>query len=105
MKKIECIMRDDRLKTTLDSLILAGAPGVTVTRVEGFGSQRVTGGPVLKPKVKIEIYLPDDQVDTIVKTLMIAGSVGKMGDGKIAVLECEDLVRMRTGERGEKALY
>ena len=40
MKKIECIMRDDRLKTTLDSLILAGAPGVTVTRVEGFGSQR-----------------------------------------------------------------
>ena len=105
MKKIECIVREEKLETVIESLRLAGAPGVTVTRVEGFGRQRVSAEPFLKPKVKIEIYLEDGEVDTIVQTLMIAGRAGKMGDGKIAIFDMEDLVRIRTGERNKEALY
>lgn len=105
MKKIECIIREDRLKTTLDSLLLAGIPGATVTRVEGFGRQRVQNGPLLKPKVKIDIYLDDEEVDTVIKTIRIAANAGKMGDGKIVILDVEDLFRIRTGESGKEALY
>lgn len=98
-------MREEKIKTVVDSLRLAGVPGMTLTHVEGFGKQRVASEPVLKPKVKVEIYLEDDEVDTIVKTLAIAGRVGQLGDGKIAVLEVNDLVRIRTGEHGKEALY
>lgn len=105
MKKIECILREEKLKTAIDSLLLAGVPGVTVTKVQGFGRQRVTPEPLLKPKVKIEIYLEDDEVDTIAKTLILAGRTGKNGDGKIAVVEVDDLVRIRTEERDKEALY
>ena len=78
---------------------------MTVTRVEGFGRQRVSAEPFLRPKVKIEIYLEDDELDTIVQALVISGRGGKMGDGKIAVFDMEDLVRIRTGERNKAALY
>ena len=105
MKKIECFIREERLNTAVDSLLLAGVPGMTVTRVEGFGRQRVKAGPILQPKVKLEIYAEDDECDTLVKTLMIVGRAGKMGDGKIAVLPVEDLVRIRTGEKDKEALY
>jgi nitrogen regulatory protein P-II 1 len=105
MKKLECIVREERLDTIIESLRMAGAPGATVSRVEGFGRQRVSAGPVLKPKVKIEIYLEDEELDTIVQTLSIAGRAGQMGDGKIAVFEVLDLVRIRTGERSTQALY
>ena len=93
------------MKTAIESLLLAGAPGITVTKVEGFGRQRVRAEPILKPKVKIEIYAEDHEVETIIKTLMIVGRAGKMGDGKIAVLNVEELVRIRTGERNKEALY
>ena len=105
MKKIECVLKEEKMKVAVDSLLLAGAPGITVTKVEGIGTQRVTGEPLLKPKVKIEIYLDDDEVDTIIKTLEIAGRDGKMGDGKIAVMDVENLFRVRTGEQGKEALY
>jgi nitrogen regulatory protein P-II 1 len=55
--------------------------------------------------VKIEIYAEDDEVDTIVKTLIIVGRAGKMGDGKIAVSNVEELIRIRTGEKNREALY
>ena len=105
MKKIECIMRPERLQVALDALLLAGVPGVTVTEVRGFGKQRVHPDPLLKPKAKIEIYLEDEEVDTIVQALVIAVRAGQMGDGKIAVLNVEDLVRVRTQERDRRALY
>ena len=105
MKKIECFIREERLKTAIDSLLLAGTPGMTVSRVEGFGKERVRSEPLLKPKVKIEIYAEDDEVETIVKTLIIVGRAGKMGDGKIAVLTVDELVRIRTGEKNQEALY
>ena len=105
MKKIECSLKEEKLKMVIDSLLLAGVPGVTITKVEGFGRQRVKAEPLLRPKVKIEIYAEDRDVDTFVKTLVIAGRAGKLGDGKIAVLEVNDLVRIRTAERGEVALY
>ncbi len=105
MNKIECTIREERLKMTLEALLLAGVPGATVTKVEGFGTQRVRTGPLLKPKVKLEIYLEDEELETILKTIEIAGRGGKMGDGKIAVLEVENLIRIRTGETGKEALY
>lgn len=105
MKKIECVIREEKLETAIESLRLAGVPGVTVSKVEGFGIQRVVTEPLLKPKVKIEIYVEDEEVDTIVKTLIISGRGGQIGDGKIAISEVDDLVRIRTGERGKEALY
>ena len=106
MKKIECFIREEKLKITIDSLLVAGIPGVSVSRVEGFGMQRAGPEPLLRPKVKIEIYAADEEVDTLVKTLIIAGGAGQMGgDGKIAVIDVEELVRVRTGERNREALY
>lgn len=105
MKKIECIIREEKLKTVVDSLLLAGVPGLTVSKVEGFGRQRIKPEPALKPKVKLEIYLEDEEVDTIVDTLVLAGKAGKVGDGKIAILNVENLVRIRTEERDKEALY
>ena len=106
MKKIECFIREEKLKITIDSLLVAGIPGVSVSRVESFGMQRAGPEPLLRPKVKIEIYTADEEVDTLVKTLIIAGGAGQMGgDGKIAVIDVEELVRVRTGERNREALY
>ena len=105
MKKIECFIREEKLKIAIDSLLVAGIPGISVSRVEGFGRQRVRPEPLLRPKVKIEIYAEDHEVDTLVKTLIIAGGAGQMGDGKIAVLDVEKLIRIRTGEKNQEALY
>ena len=99
------MIRQEYLKEVMDALILAGAPGMTVTRVEGFGSQRVRIEPFLKPKAKIEIYADDSEVENFINVISDTVRSGKMGDGKIAVLDIEDLVRIRTGERKKKALY
>ncbi len=104
MKKIECVLREEKLEVVLESLKIAGVPGVTVTRVEGFGRQRLIEEMDLKPKVKIEIYLENDQLDHILEVLLLVGRIGKIGDGKIAVLDVQELLRIRTGERAQAAL-
>lgn len=105
MKKIECFLKEEKLGSVVDSLRMAGVPGLTVTRVEGFGKERLVAEPYLKPKVKLEIYADDKEVDNLVEVLVTVGRSGKIGDGKIAVLDVENLVRVRTGEQYADALY
>ena len=96
-------------KTTLnlkDELIKEGVGGMTVSDVRGFG--RETTRPsnyLILPKLKVEIYCTDDQVATFVDTIIRICRQNQLGDGKIAVLDVEDLIRVRTGERQQEAVY
>ncbi len=104
MKKIECFIQPSKWDQLEEALWDAGVSGLTVTGVRGFGNQRVRSGPRLLEKLKIEIFLRDDQVDEIISTIQQVTHTGKMGDGKIAVLPAENLVRIRTGEKGDAAV-
>ena len=112
MKKIEAILRPFKLDEVKESLGEAGIQGMTVTEAKGFGR---TGGKKevyrgsayvvdFVPKVKIEVVVRDDQVEAVIEAIMQAARTGRIGDGKIFVLPVEDVVRIRTGERGEDAL-
>lgn len=97
------------MRQALDPL---GVQGLTVTEVKGCGRQKghtelYRGAEYvvdLLPKIKLEILVRDDQVDTVVNTIMESAKTGLIGDGKIFVLSVEDAVRIRTGEHGEDAL-
>ncbi len=105
MKKIEAIIRSDRLKDLTDALKRAGIGGMTVSEVRGFGAQSKRPDNFLfVHKVKVEIYATDAQEKKIIATILMHCSSGKMGDGKVAVLPMDDCVRVRTGERGNKAI-
>ncbi|MGO0123099.1 P-II family nitrogen regulator [Desulfothermobacter acidiphilus] len=112
MKKIEAIIRPEKLEAVKDSLGKFGIHGMTVYQVMGCGTQRgwteVYRGREysinLLPKVKVEIAVPDHQVEEVVKLILEVARTGEIGDGKIFVSNLEDAVRVRTGERGEKAL-
>jgi nitrogen regulatory protein P-II 1 len=112
MKKIEAIIKPHKLDEVQDALRNGGVNGMTVTEVRGFGRQRghteIYRGSEYTvnfvPKVKIEIYADDDQTDGIVKIISQIANTGKVGDGKIAVLPLENVVRIRTGENGREAL-
>ena len=109
MKKVEAIIRPDRLQAVQDALDLLGASGLTVTEVLGCGRQRgytetYRGARVnisLQRKVKVEAVVADPSVDAVVKAITDAAKTGEIGDGKIFVIPVEDAVRIRTGERGE----
>lgn len=113
MKKIECFIRPEKLEDVKSALIGAGIVGLTVTEVFGAGRQkgfvekyRVSEVTVnLLPKMKIELYLKDQDVERVVKTLTAAARTGEVGDGKIFVLDAiERVVRIRTGDENETAL-
>lgn len=105
MKKIECIIRSERLKDVTDALKQAGVGGMTVSEVRGFGTQSTRPDNFLfVHKTKIEIYALDSQVKEIISAVMMYCSTRKMGDGKIAVIPMDDCVRVRTGERKSKAI-
>jgi nitrogen regulatory protein P-II 1 len=112
MKKIEAIIKPHKLDEVQEALRNAGVNGMTVTEVRGFGRQRghteIYRGSEYTvnfvPKVKLEIYADDDQVDGIVKVISQTANTGKVGDGKIAVIPLENVVRIRTGEHGHEAL-
>ena len=105
VKKIECIIRADKLKDVTDALKEIGVGGMTVSEVRGFGTQSTRPDSFLfVHKAKIEIYATDTQVKEIVSKVLMHCSTGKMGDGKIAVLPIDDCVRVRTGERKNKAI-
>ena len=113
MKKIEAIIRPERLEDLKDSLTKAGfTKGMTLSQVFGYGNQRgfaesVRGQkvvPALLAKVKIEIITRDDSVDNIVEIICQAVRTGEIGDGKIFIVPIDDVVRIRTGERGGDAL-
>ncbi|HEY9230541.1 MAG TPA: P-II family nitrogen regulator [Blastocatellia bacterium] len=112
MKKIEAIIRPHLLDAVKNALQEVGIAGLTVTEVRGFGRQKghteTYRGSEYKidflPKVKIEVALPLEMVDQAIDAIMKTAKTGKFGDGKIFVLPVEEVIRIRTGERGEAAL-
>ena len=112
MTKIECIIRPERFEEVNALLGDLGIVGMTTSEVRGCGRQR---GYVeryrgmeyqvrLLPKMKLELVVPDQQVDAVVAAIIQAGRTGEVGDGKIFLTHVDDAVRIRTGERGEAAL-
>ncbi len=100
MRKIEAIVRKDKFPEVLKVLEKSGIGGVTVTEAQGFGRHR--NG--LKPKMKIEIYCDEFQVELIVDMIRQVAKTGTTGDGKIAILNLTNLYRIRTGEEGAGAI-
>jgi nitrogen regulatory protein P-II 2 len=112
MKMIVAVIKPSRLDAVLDAVTEAGASGLTVTEVRGYGRQRgkteVYRGAEyevkLLPKVKLEIAAPSDIVDRVVDAISRTANTGKIGDGKIFVLDLEQALRIRTGERDAAAI-
>jgi len=105
MKKIECIIRSEKLKDVTDALKKIGIGGMTVNEVRGFGVQSERADSFLfVHKTKIEIYAADSQAKDIISTVLTYCSTGKLGDGKIVVLPIDDCIRISTGERKNKAV-
>lgn len=105
MKKIECIIRSEKLKDVTDTLRKVEIGGMTVSEVRGFGTQNDRPDNFLfVHKTKIEIYATDAQAKGIISKILMYCSTGKMGDGKIAILPMDDCIRISTGERKEKAI-
>jgi len=112
MKMIEAIIKPFKLDEVKEALVEAGVQGMTVSEVKGFGRQKgaheVYRGAEYTtdfvPKVKIEVYVPDNQVTRVIETITRSAKSGSVGDGKIFVSDISHVVRIRTGETGESAL-
>jgi nitrogen regulatory protein P-II 1 len=112
MKKIEAIIKPFKLEEVKDALGEIGIAGMTVSEVKGFGRQKghteiYRGSEYVVdflPKIKIELVIPDSEVDPAVGAILKTTKTGKIGDGKIFVLPVEQAVRIRTEEKGDKAL-
>jgi nitrogen regulatory protein PII len=112
MKKLEAIIKPFKLEEVKEALAEIGVEGMTVSEVKGFGRQKghteIYRGSEYTvdflPKVKIEVVLPDNLVTRAVDTVVKAAKTGKIGDGKVFILPVEESIRIRTEERGEKAV-
>jgi len=112
LKKIEAIIKPFKLEEVKEALTEAGIEGMTVTEVKGFGRQKghteIYRGSEYTvdflPKVKLEIILGSSVVDKAVQAIVKAAKTGKIGDGKIFVLPVEEAIRIRTEDKGEKAI-
>ncbi len=112
MKKIEAIIKPFKLDEVKDALTEVGVRGMTVGEVKGFGRQRghkeVYRGAEYEvdfvPKVRLEIVADEEMAPLVVETIARVARTGKIGDGKIFVSSVEDVIRIRTGERGSDAL-
>ena len=112
MKKIEAIIKPFKLDDVKDALVEIGIGGMTVTEVRGFGQQKghteIYRGTEyvidFLPKVKIEVVVKDEDVEKVIETIMKTAQTGRVGDGKIFVIPVEEVIRIRTGERGEQAI-
>lgn len=112
MKKIEAIIKPLRLDATIEALRGVGVQGMTVSDVRGCGRQKghaelYSGAEVvvdLVPKVKIEVVVTDKALDDVVRVLAEAARTGKVGDGKIFVIDVDQTMRIRTGEKGPDAI-
>jgi nitrogen regulatory protein P-II 1 len=112
MKKIEAVIKPFKLDEVKDALNAIGVQGMTVTEVKGFGRQKghvelyrgAEYDVAFLPKVKIEIVAADNIVDKVVSTIMEKAKTGKIGDGKIFITKIDEIVRIRTGEKGESAI-
>ena len=112
MKKVDAIVKPFKLDEVKDKLNEIGVQGITVTEVKGFGRQKghtelYRGAEYVVdflPKVKMEIVVADAQADEVIETIMKSAQTGRIGDGKIFVTDLLDVIRIRTGERGEEAI-
>ena len=112
MKKIEAVIRHFNLEEVKDALMEAGVQGMTVTEVRGFGRQKgqkeqYRGAEYtvdFLPKAKMEVVVADDQVKSVVETIVRSARTGQIGDGKIFVTDLDEIVRIRTGESGPEAI-
>ncbi|MCK4851729.1 MAG: P-II family nitrogen regulator [Candidatus Omnitrophica bacterium] len=106
MKKIECIIRSEMLKGLKEALRLAGVGGMTITEVKGFGSEATRPDAYLfLPKTKVEIYAADEQVQELAAAVIDTCRTGELGDGKIIVSPMDECIRIRTGQRGDEAIF
>jgi len=112
MKKVEAIIKPFKLDDVKAALGEIGIEGMTVSEVRGFGRQKghselYRGAEYIvefHPKVKLELLVTDEQVEKVTRALCDSAGTGKIGDGKIFILPADDVIRIRTGERGEAAL-
>jgi len=111
--KIECVIRPEKLDAVMDALGQFGNPGMTVSEVKGCGLQRgwkevyrgVESNIRLLSKVKLEVVVRDETIDQVVQLICRAARTGEVGDGKIFLYPVANVVRIRTGETGESAIY
>ncbi len=112
MKKIEAVIKPFKLDDVKDALNALGIQGMTVYEVKGFGRQKghvelYRGAEYdisFIPKVKIEVVVADSIAEKVISTILEKAKTGKIGDGKIFVSGLEEIIRIRTGERGETAI-
>lgn len=112
MKKIEAIIRPERLSAVRDALEKVDSPGLMITEIEGHGKQKGIDQQwrgrkykvELLAKVKVEIVAKDQDVERIVKAISDTAKTGKIGDGKIFIYPADNALRIRTGEKGDIAL-
>lgn len=112
LKKIEAIIRPFKLDEVKIALVNAGVVGMTVSEVRGFGRQkgqteRYRGSEYtveFLQKLKVEIVVEDDQAETVVDKVVAAARTGEIGDGKIFVTPVDEIIRIRTGEKGKSAV-
>jgi nitrogen regulatory protein P-II 1 len=112
MKKIEAVIKPFKLEEVRNALKEAGVQGLTIVAAKGFGRQR--GHTELYkgmeyvvdflPKIKVELLSPNGEVEKIVEVIISAAKTGRIGDGKIFITDVEDVIRIRTGERGDTAI-
>ncbi len=112
MTKVQATIRESRLQAVVERLLMIGVRGLTLSSVQGFGR---SGGhdavymgsayrTTFQPKLLIEWYGSDRQAEAVVRAIIHSGATGKVGDGKIFVIPVDEVVRIRTGERGDEAL-
>jgi len=112
MKKVEAIIKPFKLDDVKEALQQLGLQGMTVVEAKGFGRQKghtelYRGAEYVVdflPKLKIEVVVGDDQVEAVLEAIQRAAKTGKIGDGKIFVLDVQNVVRIRTGETGPAAI-
>ena len=112
MKKIEAIIKPFRLDEVKQALTAVGVSGMTVSEVKGFGRQKghtelYRGAEYtvdFLPKVKIEVLLPEELLSSAVEAILESAQTGKIGDGKIFVTTVDEVIRIRTNERGDEAI-
>ena len=112
MKKIEAIIRPHLLEAVRDALQEVNVAGMTISEVQGYGRQKghteIYRGAEYQiefvPKIKIEVIISEDVEDSVVEAIQKTARTGKFGDGKIFIGQTDEIIRIRTGERGEAAL-
>ena len=112
MKKVEAIIKPFKLDEVKEALHTIGVQGLTVTEVKGFGRQKghtelYRGAEYVVdflPKIKLEIVVSDEMVDKVIQAIVESANTGRIGDGKIFVHSLDEVIRIRTGERGAEAV-